>query len=161
MIPRRQERSLTITVVILTYFSFCGALAKDQASKRASVKDKEIIDSLRCEVGKPQMLEQWVWGKEKEQAEAKSEEGKKVFEIRDFHTKRPDLFDPKFKTLRPLKIIRRTDTVELFNFQSYNYTENFEYYIKTGKIEYTQIFRDVGSNAQFFVATGTCEVVRP
>ncbi|MFK7823017.1 MAG: hypothetical protein AB8G05_02600 [Oligoflexales bacterium] len=147
MILRGRECSLFITAAILTYFSFCSALAQEQAP----------IKILRCVVGKPKMLEQWMWGKEGTQQEEISKEGQKAFEIRDFHTKWPQLFDPKFKTLRSLKVIRRTETVELFNFQSYNYTENFEYHLKNGKIEYTQIFRDVGSNAQFYISIGSCK----
>ena len=151
MILRRQQRSLFITTVTLTYFAFCSAFSKEQDS----------IENLKCTIGKPQMLELRLWAKDKAQLELESGDYEKVFEIRGLHTRQPELFDPKFKTARALKVIRRTNNVELFNFQSYNYTENFEYHIKSGKIEYTQIFRDVGSNAQFYVATGRCEVIQP
>lgn len=150
MILRRQGRSLFITTAALTYFSINSVFAEE----------KTLLKNLRCKVGQAQMLDEWLWARGNN-LPTSEDAAFKVFEIRDFHTKQPELFDPKFKTLRPLKVIRRTKTVELFNFQSYNYTENFEYYINDGKIEYTQIFRDVGSHAQFYVANGSCEILQP
>ena len=86
MILRRQKSSLFITTVMLTYFAFC----------RAHSSEMGVIENLKCTVGKPQMLEQSLWAKDKAQLELDSGKYEKNFEIRDLHTRQPELFDPKF-----------------------------------------------------------------
>ena len=126
--------------------------------KSEAVNKKE--DNLRCEVPRAQMLEQWMWSKKSRETKKKEKVEMRIFDFQNLDSKKPLLFDSVTRVFKHINSRRKGQIIELFHFQSYNFNENFEINLNTMTVRYTQIFRDLGSSAQFFVSEGQCEFVK-
>ena len=117
--------------------------------------DASTLPNLNCYISKPQLLEQWMWGDHTTDAPKKF----KKFEFKDINDGELLIWDHLKRKYKSLNYSQNDDVIEVSDFRRYTFNENFEINVETLEFKYTEIFRVLGSGAQFYVAEGKCEKV--